>query len=286
MIKRFINLIIAAALLMLPIAEINAQISNTSMLQINAPVGGSIEQIVGFYNQHANAVKLTDKVTVTNNVIRDVDLHIPFLLRPFIPRALLMSLSNKNQTITDTFVNGVGTDETSRSLNYFLPVNGRPYVSKLLPSHVQSASCIMQNNNWIVTIRLKEESFASLLETMQSLQLESMDFENMSEEEMGTFIDDILWITGYVSSMDLDFAEMMEANEADTQPQQQRPPGRINRIEGGFQNGTITAVINREGKLTSLVHSHNINVSISFLMMRIRMNRKLTCAYQFMYTLD
>jgi len=94
----------------------------------------SIAEIVEFYNRHVNEVKAADQVTIQMHDVRDMDIEVPALLRSRMPDDA-NDLMNRNETTTETFINGRGTGDASRHINDFLPVAGKPYVSKLQASH-------------------------------------------------------------------------------------------------------------------------------------------------------
>jgi len=127
---------------------------------VNAPVGGSVTQIVNFYNKHANALKsFTGKVTVTKadgtvtvinsisggNVVRN-------LAQDMLP-------NDYKAKPTLTFVNGVSGGTT---LAKHLPRGDQAKMSVLEPAGVSSASCIKSGSGWKVTIALKRETVNSL----------------------------------------------------------------------------------------------------------------------------
>jgi len=271
---RITCLLLAAVLLVLSASGLNAQEASTPAV-INAPVGGSIAQIVTFYNQYANAVKAADRITVIKRDVREVDMEIPGVLRALMPRRMLDS-PNQNITVTENFVNGEGTNDTSRKLIDFLPVNGKLFVSQLRASHVQSANCVRRGSGWVVTIMLKDEPLDTILNN-------SADFENMPEADRENFMNNLLLESGYGSSMELSSHNTPGRERPDTQ----RHPSNINRrsikYDGGFQNGRIVAAFNQEGQLTSLTHSYNMNMNISVLLMKMKMNSSSLQEYQFIY---
>jgi hypothetical protein len=262
-------LIFTAALLVIPTA-------NAAPSEINAPVGGSITEITAFYNQYANAVKTADRITVIKHNMRDVNMDIPVVLRALMPREMLRDFSNQNITITETFVNGTGTNDTSLFLNDFMPVNGRPFVSQLRVSHVQSANCMKQGDNWVVTIRLKDEALAALRRNAGNV-------ENIPEADRENFMGEMLLNSGYGSSMELGLNDMLNRERPNRQQRSgNQGPGSISN-EGGFQNGTIIAIINHEGQLTSLTHSYNMNMSFTVLLTKAKMNITSRQEYTFVY---
>ena len=267
---RIIRLLFMAAFLLLNVKGIGAQ-------TVNAPMGGSIEQIVSFYNQHSNALKTSEMIIITKTHAREVEMEVPFLLRPFMTADRMRGLTNQNITITETFINGSNENNPDLFLNEFLPINGRPLVSMLLPIHVIGASCVSQGSNWLVTIRLREEPFDSIFDTSQ---MNSGNSQNMTEEEQESLMNEMLARTGYGSSMDLGFSDMQRDESQDSG----QSSGNMNaRMEGGFQNGIITAIINDEGRVISLSHSYSMIVSFTVLRMRGSMNSSSKREYLFTY---
>ena len=271
--NKVICLLFTVSLLTFLADGLNAQQTNTA--EIDAPIGGSIEHIVAFYNQYANVVKTTDRVTILKHHVREVDMRIPLLMRPLMSGERLGSFTNQNIIITETFINGEGTDDTTRRLNDFLPVNGRPQVSLLLPSHVINATCVRQENYLIVTIKLRDEPLATIFQTAQ---MNIGGNKNMSAAERENLMNELLSRSGYGSSMDLSFTNMR-----DTQQSSGSGNRNFSSMDGGFQNGTITAVFNQEGQLTSLTHYLEINLNISALLMNARMNNVSRMEYQVAY---
>jgi len=268
---RITCLLFAVILLTLSTGGAIAQETNNAV--INAPVGGSIAQIVAFYNQYANAVKAAERITVVKHDVREVKMEIPFLLRALMPRDAAGFFPNRNITIMETFVNGEGTNDAARELTGFLPVNGKIFVSQLQTSHVQSATCVKRGDDWIVTIILKDEPLDTILNNTR-------DYENMSEAERGNLMDNFLSESGYGASMEL---MTMESERQDSDRQPSNIDTRLIKYEGGFQNGRIVAAINQEGRLTSLNHSYDMNMNISLLLMKMKMNSTLRQDYQFIY---
>ena len=268
---RIIYLLFAAVLLELSAGGAGAQDANNAV--IIAPVGGSIAQIVAFYNQSANAVKAAERVTIVKHNVREVEMEIPFLLRALMPRNAAEYFPNQNTTIMETFVNGEGTNDAARMLTGFLPITGKIFVSQLRASHVQSATCVKRGDDWIVTILLKDEPLDTILNNTR-------DYENMSEAERENLMDSFLAESGYGSSMEL---MTMESDREETQRQPSNIDSKLLKYEGGFQNGRIVAAINQEGRLISLNHSYNMNMNISLLLMKMKMNSSLKQDYQFIY---
>ncbi|MDR1802465.1 MAG: hypothetical protein LBQ94_02560 [Treponema sp.] len=268
---RITRLLLAAALLALYTGGAYAQEANNAV--VNAPVGGSIAQIVAFYNQCANAVKAADRITIVKFDERKMNMEIPFILRALVPREMREYPPSQNTTVMETFVNGEGTNDAERKLTGFLPVTGKIVVSQLRASHVQSATCVKRGDDWIVTIALKDEPLDTLLNNTR-------DYENMSEADRENLMDDFLLESGYGSSMEL---MTMESERQDSERQPSNIDSKLLKYDGGFQNGRIVAAIDQEGRLTSLTHSYDMNMNVSFLLMKMRMSSSLKQDYQFIY---
>jgi len=271
--KTRIARLLLAALLAISVGGLGAQEAGDAI--INAPVGGSVTQIVAFYNQYANAVKAADSITIVKYDAREMAMEIPFVLRALVPRAM-REYTPKQTTVTETFINGEGTNDATRVLTGFLPVKGKLVVSQLRASHVQSANCVKRGDDWIVTILLKDEPLDAMLNNPR-------DYENMSEAEREKLMNDFLFESGYGSSMDLDImgSEMQQETEDRRQPS--NIDTKLLKYEGGFRNGRIVATISQKGRLTSLTHSYNMNMNVSLLLMKMRMNSSLLQEYQFIY---
>jgi hypothetical protein len=199
-------------------------------------------------------------------------------MRTLIPNSMLRSLSNQNITVTETFINGENIGVTTNILNDFFPINTTTYVSRLLPSHVLSASCVKSDDNWAVTIRLRDEPLDAILNAMQR---NAGNVENMSETELENFMTEIFNMSGYISSMDLGFDQERDGSGRRQQSGGSHP--NADRMEGGFQNGTITAIINQEGKITSLTHTYYMSINFSLLWMNGRINIASKKEYQLIY---
>jgi hypothetical protein len=184
--------------------------------------------------------------------------------------------SPKKTTITETFVNGEGTNDAARQLTGFLPVTGKIFVSQLRASHVQSANCLKRGDDWIVTIVLKDEPLDAILNNPR-------DYENMSEAERENLMNDFLFESGYGSSMDLDMMGSEMQQETEDRQQPSNIDSKLLKYNGGFQNGRIVASFNQKGQLTSLTLSYNMNMNIRLLLMRMKMNSSLLQEYQFIY---
>jgi len=237
------------------------------------PVGGSVAQIVGFYNNQANAVKAADRITIKMHDVSEMDIDVPSMLRARLPSDTENLDSSKNETITETFVHGKGTNDVSLTLNDFLPVKGKHFVSQLETDHVQSASCAEQDDGWVVTINLKDEPL-----DMSVMAAYSTD---MSEAERQSMMDDFLLKSGYGSSMKIELGSDLLRDRGNTQDRQRPGFAGSMSMEGGFQDGVIIAVFDKDSQLISLTHSYHMNMGTSVIGMKISMNTVAKQEYQF-----
>lgn len=243
--------------------------------EVSAPVGGSTAQIVTFYNQHANQVKAATKITIKKHDKSDTVMDIPAIAKAFMGSSMEEMNPNTDETTTETFVNGKGVKDSSLKLNEFLPVSGKSIVSQLKASHVQSASCTKQSNGWVVKITLKDEAM-----DMSAMNMSA----DMSEAEREKAMDAYLASSGYGSSMDMGFGSGgFGGGRPDDAGGQ--APGNFDSssmdMESKYQNGSITAVFNAQGQMTSLALSHESNMSMSMLGMKMSMNSTSKQEYQF-----
>jgi len=124
---------------------------------IKAPVGGTISQIVAFYNQYANATKAY-KGTVTVSGQQGTTTTITSVTGGSIVKDLAQKMipNNFKPMTTKTFKNGTEVGGTSTLLRT-LPRDKAPKMSILEPSGVKSATCVKSGSGWKVFITLKEE---------------------------------------------------------------------------------------------------------------------------------
>jgi len=129
----------------------------TTAAALSAPVGGSIADIVTFYNRHANATKeYTGKITVHRKIgtvtkITKMTVGFKQLLQTVLDRQL------KDKDETKTFVNGKNPNDSNDTLEKFLPRSAGQKMSTLTPAGVKFASCVLDGSGWKVTITLKKE---------------------------------------------------------------------------------------------------------------------------------
>ena len=271
--RKLLYLPLAVFLYFIPVSAVFSQ-------AVNAPIGGNIGQIVDFYNRYTNPVKSAERITIVRNSTRIVNMDINRLLRALIPNRMMGFFADQETTTLETFINGTGTRDTSQNINEFLPINGTPYMSRLSAGNVLSASCIMRDGSWVVTIRLNDEDFDTVFGSMQMGQGNNDD---LSDEEREELMLGILSRSGYISTMDLGYNDMQGDDDQEEQENQNNSNMSSGRLEGGFRNGLITAVFNMDGELLSLSHYHEMNISFSVLFMRARINISSTREYQFMH---
>lgn len=260
-------------------AESESAISETSTAaattnaKVNAPVGGSAAQVVAFYNQYANTVKSAEKVTIKKHDKRDMVMDIPAVMKALMPSDANPSGGYTDETITETFIKGMGVKNTALKLNDFLPVNGKTYVSQLKVSNVKNAACAKQGNGWVVTIRLKDEPLDTSAMEMGS---------DISESDRQKAMDDMMSKSGYGSCMEISFGGggLGGGNNENRQPPSSIDSGSM-KMEGTYQNGSITAVFNQDGQLISLTHSYESLMNMTMMGMKMSMNSTLKQEYQF-----
>ena len=263
--------------------EINHTEETTTTIEeaaVDAPVGGSIAQVAAFYNEHANAIKTAEQITIKKHNVRNAVLDIPAVIKALLPKRMKNFDPSANETITETFVNGRGTSDPARKLNDFLPVNGTSDVSRLRAAHIKSAGCAEQGGGWVVNIKLKNEptdmgSFGSMR-------------GDMSDAERRQMMDDYLSKSGYGSSMELGFGGSSSSRNSQSDEDEDEDwqmPGNIDissiKMDGSYRNGAITAVFDKEGRLTSLTLSYDNNMAVSVIGIKIKMDSAVKQEYQF-----
>ena len=140
---------IACAFWVLLLMALSACEAASATTKSTPPVKGSAAQIVAYYNDHANALKAAERITVEKREVREGSIQTP---------------PSMDETVIETFVEGKGVHDASLTLNDFLPVHGKPHVSDLIASAVQSAACVEQGDGWLIEIATEDESFCYLEE--------------------------------------------------------------------------------------------------------------------------
>jgi len=243
----------------------------TSKAEIIAPVGGSVAQIVEFYNKQANAVKTAEKITIQKHDVREMTMDVPAIVRALMPKDMGDFDPNKDEKANETLVNGKGTKNSALRLNDFMPVSGQPFVSKLKASYVQSASCAKQGEGWIVTIKLNDEP-------MDMSNMNAMNAD-MSEEDGEKLMKELIAKSGYGACMDIGFDSFSRDAGQDQQSSRNFDPSSV-KMEGMYQNGVIIAVFDKEGQLISLTQSHTTNTTMSFIGIKMKTNSTAKQEYQ------
>lgn len=154
--------------------------TTTKPAGITAPVGGSILNIVKFYNTYANATKAY-KGTV------EVTKESWFQLQPGDDQFIASVLNPLPGKGTLTFINGKSTDG-STTLKKFLPRGYSDQMSILEAAGVKEASCTESGTGWKVFIRLNSETVtgATALQYMPKYHSQCMD--NIAEGCFGDFV--------------------------------------------------------------------------------------------------
>jgi len=123
---------------------------------ITAPVGKGTAEVLTFYNKVANDTKnYKGKFTVTKVTKQTAELTKPL-------GGLLNSLVeglNEDGNGSRTFQNGKAVDDATRTaVDYIIPEKA-PYMSKLQPSDVTSATCRqLPDGRWEILIKLPDET--------------------------------------------------------------------------------------------------------------------------------
>ncbi len=158
----------------------------TAASGLTAPVGGSIADIVTFYNRYANATKeYQGKITVQRKMgtitkITKMTIGAKQILQTVLNRQL------KDKDETKTFINGKNPENSNDTLEKFLPRSAGQKMSTLTPAGVKSAACIKDGNGWKVTITLKKEVMNGI-DTIPPHHSSVMDPLEIDNESMDPF---------------------------------------------------------------------------------------------------
>lgn len=123
---------------------------------VQAPVGGTIAEIVTFYNDSANATKAyVGKVKInkkdgTTSVLDDISVS---WLRGIAEGKLPNDYPRDKSA---TFTKGKASD--GASVKDFIPIVGNAKMSSLPAAGVSKAACVATANGWKVTLTLKSET--------------------------------------------------------------------------------------------------------------------------------
>lgn len=127
----------------------------TTLVTVTAPVGGSVADIVTYYNNAVNgAKKYPGKMTVkrTQGTVSSLE-EISIGLAQGVVEGVLPNDYPKNET--QTFVNGKSS--SGKTAASFFPVDDKPYASNLTPAGVKSATCTANGKGSKVVITLISE---------------------------------------------------------------------------------------------------------------------------------
>jgi hypothetical protein len=212
----------------------------------DVPVGSDVAKILAFYNSNANAVKSAAKVTVKKHDKQDTNMDIPGALKV---AAKLQKIDvekqvaeqfggsiNKNETKTLAFAGG---KSGGTSINSFVPVSGKNYVSALTAANVQSATCSQSGGITTVTMQLKSEPFS---------------------------IDKQAKI--YPTFMDVGFG--VEKDSSDLASGGSGAGGDFGGVSGTFSGGSIVATFDANKRLTALTLKYTANIEVSILVFKIK----------------
>lgn len=191
---------------------------------IKAPVGGTIAEIVTFYNDHANATKAysgTVKIDKKDGTTSTLDeISIGFLRGT----AEDMLPNDYPKTASKTFTNGKASD--GKSIKDFIPVDGDTKMSKLSASGVSKATCTETANGWKITLILKSESgndvnfkppyHASCMDTLAltAEDLEPFTLKNAKVTYKGATLTAEINKDGYVTFFNVNMPVLVEGNLA------------------------------------------------------------------------
>lgn len=158
----------------------------TASVGITAPIGGSIADIVKFYNQYANATKeYQGKITVQRKMGTKTEIT-KFLpgLKGILQGVLDRQLKDKDET--KTFVGGKNPTDSNDTLEKFLPRSAGQKMSTLKPEGVKTATCVADGNGWKVLITLKKEVMTGI-DTIPPHHSSVMDPLQIDNESMDPF---------------------------------------------------------------------------------------------------
>ena len=207
----------------------------------------SLEEVLNAYNKTANDTKAQKDFSVTrveDTKVEVTKLDAGFIYTPIL-RGILPSLLadvNKKVTTAETFKDGVGTINTGKTPQNFLPVQNQPYMSALKPESVQSASMVPYDGGLLFKITLKPEKIGIMDDApMHHSGMDVLQFGIEDIAQYGT-------IDTSVSSMTYNGAVITAASNAD---------GLLKTVDYDI---TATA----DGRITKLTYeSININQNIT-----------------------
>lgn len=158
---------------------------------ITAPVGGSMSQIISFYNQYANAMKTyKGKVTVTKS--DGTVSTIKSITGGSVVKGIALDLLPNDYTEkpTYTFINGTSTKD-NKNLSKWLPRDQSAKMSEINPSDsgVKSASCVKSGSGWKINIVMKDDktSGTNALNDKPKYVSRCMDTLDLTNEDLKPF---------------------------------------------------------------------------------------------------
>lgn len=169
--------------------------TTTAAAAVTAPVGGTMAQVIEFYNQYGNAMKsFTGKVTVTK---KDGTVStINHVAGGSVVKNIALGLLPNDYTEkpTYTFVNGTSTAD-NKTLSKWLPRDDSAKLSELSSSGtngVQSATCTVSGSGWKIVILMKDDKTTGatalsdkpmyVSKCMDTLDLKASDLEPFTLE--------------------------------------------------------------------------------------------------------
>lgn len=215
---------------------------------VNAPVGGTVSQIVAFYNQYANATKAYSgrvRVSKTDGTVTTINsVTGGSLVKNLLEEKLPQDYTAKPDK---TFNNGRASDGTT--LVNYLPRSGQAKMSVLEPAGVASASCVKRGSGWRVTIVLKTETVS------------------------GNGIAGVNAVPKYASQC----MDTLDLKASDLEP------ATVRSATVKYENCKIVADINGQGRITALEIDTPAEVSGSVRVSVINANIVLTGLYRGRY---
>ena len=221
-----------------------------------APVGSDIAKIVAYYNNAANATKAykgTIKITCkdgTNTKITETSFPKAAVS---IANDLLPNDYPKTETCTCTNGQVKGTkvkkdgkkSDINKSMNDYIVIYGDSKMSKLTAAGVASATCAKTNGGYKVTLKLKPEQVTGLSQRPAS-HFACMQVMDITEDDLKPFT--------------------------------------LEQCTVKYLGGTITAVVNDKGLLTSYSAVDPMEMSGSLKWTAIKGTATLSATYQGAYT--
>jgi hypothetical protein len=177
---------------------------------IKAPVGGTISQIVAFYNQYANATKAytgTVKVQKTSGTTSVIN----YVAYAWAVKSIALDKLPHDyaRRADETFKNGKQVGGTDTLVKH-LPRDSDAKMSVLDPAGVLSATCVKSGSGWKVLITLKSETVNSLSavpkyhsQCMDTLSIKDSDLNPFTLQKASVNYTDATTITAVVNAKGL-----------------------------------------------------------------------------------